>query len=192
MTIQQGVWAAKRLAFQGYMGACLVTVVGGWITAPLLTYCMYGDWRFWLYFRPGARLFVHVYKMFLLMARRENGGFLLSVPLTSPPLSSPDRNVVQLNGSWEHGSSCGSCTRCCDKIDCPILDPDSGLCNGHDSFFWRYFNCGRYPSRQSEIDYYGCPKWSMLPVPALPKAARTGTPAPAAPAPSGTGALSLD
>jgi len=31
----------------------------------------------------------------------------------------------------------------------------------YDSFYWRYFNCGRYPAAQNQIDYYECPKWIM-------------------------------
>ena len=34
---------------------------------------------------------------------------------------------------------------------------------GYDSFYWRYFNCGRYPANQEEIDWYECPKWIMKP-----------------------------
>jgi hypothetical protein len=31
----------------------------------------------------------------------------------------------------------------------------------YNSFYWRYFNCGRYPTSQQEIDLYECPKWIM-------------------------------
>jgi hypothetical protein len=35
------------------------------------------------------------------------------------------------------------------------------MCRGYDSFFWRYFNCGRYPTEQREIEYYLCNKWQF-------------------------------
>ncbi|MEE8434399.1 MAG: hypothetical protein V3S64_06380, partial [bacterium] len=47
----------------------------------------------------------------------------------------------------------------------PVLDYETGLCQGYDSFFWRYFNCGRYPSNQREIEFYLCNKWSLKPEP---------------------------
>ena len=44
---------------------------------------------------------------------------------------------------------------------CPLLDENLGLCRGHDSFYWRYFNCGRFPSVSAELDYYNCHKWVL-------------------------------
>ena len=165
MQTQSLVWASTRILFHAYMAFCVVSVAGGWVTAPLFTWCFYGDWRFWRYVRPGLRLFLHGYKFVPLILKLENSGFMFAVPLASAPLSSPDRGLVQLNPSWDHGTGCGPCTRCCTKIECPILEPETGLCSGYDSFFWRYFNCGRYPSNQSEIDYYECPKWLTRPAP---------------------------
>ncbi len=52
---------------------------------------------------------------------------------------------------------------------------------GCESFFWRYFNCGRFPSQQSEIDYYGCPKWVVQGRPAYPEGFATPPPYPVAP-----------
>lgn len=99
---------------------------------------------------------------------------MFSVPLTSPPFSEPPDGAVQLNVHWEHGNSCGSCARCCQQsgdVICPVLDEQTRQCVGYNAFYWRYFNCGRYPSRQREIDYYGCPKWQMTkPVDATGKA----------------------
>jgi hypothetical protein len=86
---------------------------------------------------------------------------MLDVPLTAPPFSCVDPERVELRETWEFGTACGPCTRCCTKISCPILDTDSGLCGGYNSFFWRYFNCGRFPTEQREIDYYLCGKWSI-------------------------------
>jgi hypothetical protein len=92
---------------------------------------------------------------------RGESGFMLDVPLTAPPLSEPAPSRVKLNPNWDYGSECGECSRCCAKIGCPIHDPQTGFCRGYDAFYWRYFNCGRFPSNQREIDYYGCQKWLM-------------------------------
>lgn len=177
MTPQQGIWATKRLLFHAYIGFCLLSVVGGWLTGPLFTYSFYGDWRFWRYFKRGGKLFLHGYKFLIPLIKWDNEGFMFSVPLTTAPFTAPDRAIVQLSSSWGHGTSCGGCTRCCDKIQCPILDAKTGLCQGYNSFFWRYFNCGRFPSIQREIDYYGCPKWVMRPQPIGVRVAVTGRPA---------------
>lgn len=153
-------WACARLAFHAYVGFALFSVVGGFLTAPLMTHLFFDDWRFWRYWRRGAALFPHGWRLLLLVVRGE-GAFMLGVPLDSAPLTKPLRGAAVLSAAWPHGDSCGSCRRCCQvkSLCCPILEPDTGRCGGYDSFYWRYFNCGRYPSSQPEIDYYGCPKW---------------------------------
>jgi len=153
-------WAGARLLFYAYIGFALFSLVGGFLSAPLMTKLFFGDWRFWRHWRRGWRLLPHG-GVILWMTMRRQGQFMFSVPLTSPPQSVPDRDRVRLSPQWRHGGSCGDCQRCCRvmELDCPVLDPGTGFCSGYDSFYWRYFNCGRYPSRQFEIDYYGCDKW---------------------------------
>lgn len=176
-------WAAARLMFYAFIIFALFTVVGGFLAAPITTWYFFGTWKFWRYLDIAGKMFVHGWIMALRIARGEYGGFMFDVDLTSPPHSSPVLSLVQLNPAWEHGRSCGPCSRCCEKIQCPILDKQTGRCRGYDSFFWRYFNCGRFPSAQREIDYYGCPKWEMRPgvVPPAP-ARRPRRPGPAIPA----------
>lgn len=156
-------WAAARLGFYTYLVFAMLTVVGGYLTAPLMTWYFFGDWRFWKHFNPGWKLFFHGWKMAGLILKGDNGGFMFSVPLTGPPYKAPLPELAKLSKSWEHGGSCGPCTNCCTQIQCPVLDKNSGLCQGYDSFFWRYFNCGRFPSLQSEIEYFACPKWVIPP-----------------------------
>jgi len=166
MTLNGFGWALARLGFYTYLGFALFTGIGGVLTAPVVTYYFFGDWRFWRHWSPAWRLFPQGWRLFFLILKGENNGFMLSVPLTSPPTSAPDRSIVRLRRDWAAGSSCGACVKCCEKVGCPVLDSATGLCRGYDSFFWRYFNCGRFPTMQSEIDYYGCPKWAMRPRPA--------------------------
>lgn len=160
--LQRTGWAAARLAFYAYIGVAMITVVGGFVTAPLMTHLFYNDWRFWRHWERAWRLFPHAWSIAWLMFRRE-GQFMLSVPLTSPPQSGPNHGLVELAPGWGHGASCGDCQRCCHILwlRCPVLDEATGFCSGYDSFYWRYFNCGRYPSGTTEIDYYGCDKWRM-------------------------------
>lgn len=154
-------WAMVRSAFIACIGFSLATVVGGYILIPVGSYLFLGDWRFWRHWRMLLRLMPHGYKLFFMILRGENHGFLLSVPLTSPPTSAPDRSVVRLSPGWDGGEGCSGCVKCCAKIGCPILDVEHNQCHGYDSVYWRYFNCGRFPSAQSEIDYYSCRKWEM-------------------------------
>ena len=156
-------WGAARLTFIGAAGLSLGTVVAGPLLAPLISRWMFGDWRFWRHLRRGLRLYGHGYRLMGLMVRGDSA-FMLGVPLTSPPLSDPAPGTVVLNPDWSHGSSCGTCNRCCHHgrdIHCPVLDAETGLCTGYDGWFWRYFNCGRFPSHQRELDYYRCPKWHL-------------------------------
>ena len=162
--LRKSRWALARLAFLGYLSGSLLTLVGGFLTAPLMSWCFFGDWRFWRHWPIGAKMLPHGWHLLKLM-RQDNRRFMLSVPLTSPPRSRPNSSTAQLDRAWLPGSSCGSCSNCCHfgGHACPLLDPQSGRCLGYDSFYWRYFNCGRFPSVVEEIDYYGCRKWVLIP-----------------------------
>jgi hypothetical protein len=93
----------------------------------------------------------------------DSRAFMFSVPLASPPRSAPDRSIAVFHPGWPHGDSCGDCSNCCKAggYACPLLDEEQQACRGYNSFYWRYFNCGRYPSLEEEIDYYGCRKWLL-------------------------------
>ncbi len=157
-------WALARLAFLGYVSGSLVTLVGGFLTAPLMSWCFFNDWRFWRHWSTGRGMLPHGWRLLKLM-RQDNRGFMLSVSLTSPPRSRPNPETAHLDRGWQPGSSCGSCTNCCHfgGHACPLLDQQSGLCLGYDSFYWRYFNCGRFPSVAEEVSYYDCRKWILIP-----------------------------
>ncbi|MCB1859181.1 MAG: hypothetical protein KDI63_12950 [Gammaproteobacteria bacterium] len=179
-SLERAKWGVARAGFIALSGFCLTTVVGGLVLAPVVTWCMFDDWRFWRHLRRGLRLYRHGYRIMGLMIRGE-GRFMLSVPLFSPPYDVPVPGSVELRADWEHGRSCGSCVRCCQlgsSASCPVLDTEHNRCNGYLSFYWRYFNCGRFPSHQHQIDYYGCPKWKMSPtstsVGSFPVAVRPG------------------
>jgi len=160
--IDKARWASARIAFIAYIGLSVTSVVGGFVTAPLMTWYFFGDWRFWRHWSAGLGLMPHAWRLLGLMLR-DNRGFMFSVPLTSPPRSAPDPRAAILHPEWYHGGSCGQCTNCCKHGDtaCPLLDEPRGLCRGYDSFYWRYFNCGRFPSVNQEIDYYDCRKWIL-------------------------------
>ncbi|MGB5258999.1 MAG: hypothetical protein WBO34_00580 [Gammaproteobacteria bacterium] len=157
-------WALARLAFIIYVIFSVVTLIGGFLTAPLMTWYFIGDWRFWRHWRPGLGLLPHGLHLTAMMLG-DGRAFMFSVPLTSPPRTVPDRSTVIFHSDWQHGDSCGDCSNCCKMGGhvCPLLDSEQQRCRGYNSFYWRYFNCGRYPSFEEEIDYYDCRKWLLKP-----------------------------
>jgi hypothetical protein len=104
----------------------------------------------------GPRLIVYAYTMAFGYLK---GEFTPPVALTAPPMTKPDPSLVQINPAWENGDSCADCGKCCKKIHCPLQDKTHNQCRGYNSFYWRYFNCGRYPASQEDINRYECPKW---------------------------------
>ncbi len=165
MILNRLKWSALRLIFFLYLGFAMFSIVGGFVTAPVMTYYFFGDWRFWRHWRVGIRLFPHGWRMFVSVLRQEGNGYMFNVPLASAPTTHPDRSQVRIRNDWHYGVGCGYCRRCCEQFKCPILDKSTGLCGGYNSFFWRYFNCGRFPKAQLDIDFYHCPKWEMRPQP---------------------------
>ncbi len=151
-------WASFRLFFYTWTVFSMVTVVGGYLVPFLSSYLLFGSWRFWNYLGIGWRVNIHAYRLFFMMLR---GEFLQSVPLTAPPASAPDRTLVRISPEWEHGESCGYCGVCCDILSCPLMDKKTRTCMSYNTFLWRYFNCGRFPTNQKEIEKYKCRKWEM-------------------------------
>lgn len=182
-------WVLARLAFICYIVFSVSTLVGGFLTAPLMTWYFFGDWRFWRHWRAGLGLLPHAFRLTAMML--EHGrAFMFSVPLDSPPRSVPDPLIANFHPDWHHGDSCGECSNCCKPGGnvCPLLDEGKRACLGYNSFYWRYFNCGRYPSGEEEIQYYDCRKWTLsMPGPA----GTTKKTVPAAPGPS-VGAVQRD
>ncbi|MBF0226699.1 MAG: hypothetical protein HQK76_14695 [Desulfobacterales bacterium] len=155
-------WGITRFLFLFYLAFCLVTVFGVYITAPIGSKLFFNSWRFWRYLPYAHKLLIFGYRMvFVMLKGKDDHKFLFSVPLSDPPLVSPDLSVVKLSNSWENGYRCDSCTNCCSKINCPLLEKETGKCISYNSFYWRYFMCGRFPFTQGHIDYYGCEKWEM-------------------------------
>ena len=150
-------WAASRIFFVFCSGLSVTTVVGCFILSPLFCYWFFGNLRFWKYLHFAVPMLLYSYYLAYLYFRKRS---VPSFSWTAPPMSGPDLAIVRLNPKWRHADSCGDCGQCCKSIRCPFQDRE-GHCASYDSFYWRYFNCGRYPSTQREVDFYQCPKWIM-------------------------------
>jgi len=156
-------WAIARITFIGYIVLSVVTLVGGFLTAPVMTWYFFGDWRFWRHLKPGLGLLPHGLKLMYAMLVTGKS-FMFGVPLTAPPQCAPDPGIARRRADWPHGHSCGDCADCCKPLGhaCPLLSTSNGHCLGFGSFYWRYFNCGRFPSVDAELDFYGCRKWVLV------------------------------
>jgi hypothetical protein len=162
--LQQLCWATARILFILYIVLSIISLIGGFLTAPLMSWCFFADWRFWRYLAPGLRLPVHGLRLFRAMLTIDKG-FMFEVPLTAEPRCVPDPALTIRRHDWPHGRSCGDCANCCKPLGhaCPLLGSDYGYCLGYGSFYWRYFNCGRFPSVPEELEFYGCRKWTIIP-----------------------------
>ena len=162
LRIKKLQWSSLRLMFIICTVFSTTIVVVGCLFSPVFSYCFFGDFRPWRYLRLWPRLLVYVYYLLYLSLKGESA-FSTPLPLTAPPMSAPKLNPIQIHPDWPHGLSCDSCSKCCSKIRCPLLEKTTGKCKSYNSFYWRYFNCGRYPENQADIDRFECPKWMETP-----------------------------
>ena len=156
-------WATARIFFYIYISLGLLSLgLFGLFTMPILSFYFFGTWKFWINIKYYPKLLLQGYNVLFLYLKDRSYKYMFQVPLTEQPLKSPDRNVVRVSGNWVHeDNTCFGCVRCCEKINCPLLMKKEGMCAGYNSFYWRYFLCGRYPFTQQQIDFYQCTKWEM-------------------------------
>lgn len=127
---------------------------------PVYSWYFKGDFNYLKYRRYTFRVMLSGYKMLSdwLFSPEYMRVFIPS--MTAPPMMKPDLSKVAISKNWEGPKdSCGGCSKCCTKRECPLFDLSSEACLSYGSFFWRYFNCGRYPENAEQIGYYECPKW---------------------------------
>jgi hypothetical protein len=157
-------WAMLRICFLTFCITCAAT--GGllaFLTAPLVSRMYFKDYRFWKYWKFFIPMCLNFWRIVYRNITDKQYRAMFSVPFMAPPMIGPARTAVQVTKEWTTGTeNCNTCQRCCTMIKCPLLNKKTGLCQSYDSFFWRYFNCGRYPLNQKQITYYGCPKWEVL------------------------------
>jgi len=135
----------------------------GYILAPLFSWYFFNDLniikhRKWVY-----PIFFSFSKYLFRSILDSNYKEAFSIKLSSPPLLSPALYNLTLNKSWEGNyEDCNGCVKCCAKLGCVFLEKNNKNCLIYGSFFWRYFNCGRFPENEKQIKYYNCPKWEVV------------------------------
>ncbi|HHW47616.1 MAG TPA: hypothetical protein GXX14_03245 [Clostridiaceae bacterium] len=156
-------YAVYRIIFIIFAAVTILTFgIGGLLLVPLFSYYFFNDLKFWKYFRYYFPMVMACWRLAFLWLTSEAYRGEFSISLTAPPRTSPDLNIVKIRDSWKAGAfDCNQCTKCCQAIACPLLDTTNNLCRSYNSFFWRYFSCGRYPINKQQIEYYNCPKWEM-------------------------------
>lgn len=132
------------------------------VLTPIYTWYFHREFKFLKY----SRLWYSAYRLFarhmLLIIRNREYRKRFKVRLTDAPHSSPDLRILRISESWKGDiHTCNGCISCCDQLGCIFLDREKKHCRAYKSFYWNYFNCGRYPTNQFQIDYYKCPKWKI-------------------------------
>ncbi len=156
-------WASARVVFVTMALAAVST--GGllaFILGPLYTWYFFNDikcFKFYRYFYPiiscGGEMVV---AWFREPAYRK----MFAIPLTAPPMMAPDLSLARVRADWPKDTGgCNGCAQCCAQRACPLLDPETNRCRSYGSFYWLYFNCGRYPETTDQIKYYRCDKWEI-------------------------------
>jgi hypothetical protein len=161
--LHKSLWAIKRIFFIFlYIFMVLSGGISMFVIAPITSYLLFRDFKFWKYARYFFPFAMAAYHQLALLIMDKSYRTMFSIPLIDPPMKQPDKSIIELSKFWDSAEhECTGCVGCCLKIGCPLLERESGRCRSYDSFFWNYFNCGRYPATQKQIDYYQCTKWIM-------------------------------
>lgn len=164
MVLKKLCWASARLFFVffvtiGFFSGGLLAIPLG----PLYSWLLLSDWRAARYRRLVFPAFLTAYHVFRDYIRDPAYRSSFLVSLTAPPRPGPDASRIRLNPSWPvNDGTCNGCVKCCVQRDCPFINPQNNNCLGYGSFFWRYFNCGRYPETLGQLKYYNCEKWEVV------------------------------
>lgn len=159
--MQRIKWALVRFIFLS-LAFCVAFTGGifGYLLGPLYSWYFFNDLNFLKYHQYLPRLVSAFWKQIVELFSNPDYRAMFFIPWISPPMNCPDFSLVRISDSWKNNEKgCGECVTCCTERNCPLLDIEQNLCKSYGSFFWRYFNCGRYPQNAKQINYYKCKKW---------------------------------
>jgi len=154
-------WATARVVF--LMAVLAATATGNvlaYLLGPIYSWYFFNDINFLKYNRYFYPLTICGWRLLAEWIRNPDYRNMFAIPLTAPPMIAPDQSLVRVRDTWhEINGACEGCERCCTRRSCPLLDVERKRCKSYGSFFWRYFNCGRYPENIAQVQFYDCPKW---------------------------------
>lgn len=158
------IWSAARLTFYFFI---LISILSAGLIVfplgPIYSWYTYRDLRFWKYRHLVFPAVYISYKVMIDWIKNPEYRSYFMVPLSSPPMKIPNMEKTKIRRDWQgKDDTCTGCIKCCVQRKCPLIDPVKKTCIAYDSFFWRYFTCGRYPGNSFQIKYYGCTKWEII------------------------------
>lgn len=159
--MQKWKWFSARLFFLS-AAVCTACTGGilGYLLGPLYSWYFFNDLNFLKYHQYLPRLVSAFWRQIGEWVQNPRYREMFFIPWTSAPMNCPDMSIVQISGLWQNSDKgCGACDHCCIKRACPLHDMTHNRCRSYGSFFWRYFNCGRYPENIRQIRFYDCKKW---------------------------------
>ena len=165
MTFTELRWALFRLF--NYMIVVVNILTFGcfiYVIRPYTSYFFFGDVRFWKY-HSYFRKYYHYSSSYLKsVVLTDSVRNLFHLPLTAPPMDSPDPRMVRLAKEWKYPTdTCGGCSNCCNFItECCFYDSSQNQCLCYGTLFWRFFNCGRFPYSNEQLTYFDCQKFELV------------------------------
>ena len=161
--MQRAKWFMARFVFStAAIGTALSGGLLGYILCPLFSWYFFKDLNFTKYHQYITRLVLAFWRQIITLLNNPDYRKMFDIPWTAPPINAPDSKLVHISALWQHsGIGCGLCNNCCTGRACPLHDVQQNRCKSYGSFFWRYFNCGRYPENTKQIRYYECKKWEL-------------------------------
>jgi len=135
-----------------------------YVIGPYTSYFFFGDVRFWKYSSYFHKYFFYSTSYLKSTVLKEEGYALFHLPLTAPPMDSPDPQTVRLAKDWNQPvDTCGECSACCNYLaECCFYDKSQKQCLCYGTLFWRFFNCGRFPFSKEQINFLNCKKFEFI------------------------------
>lgn len=135
-----------------------------YLIAPYTSYFFFKDLRFWKYLGLYHKYYFQTLSYIKLIFHKDRAIFWADLPLTSPPMDGPHLSKFRIVKSWKFPSnSCGECCLCCELTGkCCFYDKSEHKCMCYGSLFWKFFNCGRFPSTKKRLEYFKCPKFESI------------------------------
>lgn len=162
-SIQHSKWLVQRFAFSLMLLSSMMSLgLTSYVLAPLYSYYLFGNYKIHKNHKYFIPLTLACWRTAYLWLTDEHYRHMFTLPLSEPPLVAPDPKRAIISEEWTaNAGDCNQCVQCCLKIKCPLLDKEKRLCLSYNTLHWRYFNCGRYPVSQKQLNYYECPKWKI-------------------------------
>ena len=165
MTFTELRWASFRIFSYLIVSVNILTFgVFLYVIGPYTSYFFFGDLRFWKYYSYFHKYYFYSLSYFKSLALKEGAFTLFHLPLTAPPMDSPDPRIFRLAKDWKGpADTCGGCSSCCNFLaECCFYERSQNRCLCYGTLFWSFFNCGRFPFSKEQLNYFSCTKFEFI------------------------------